>query len=130
MDIPITIIQLFWKRNHYKKNSESNIYSKISKETFLAKRLESGISSRDLCQKISENSFAKISWKLSTKNSLKRILCQTNSSRNLYQESIGRNISTTNSLKRNLYKTFFKRNHNQKIFEEKNYQKKNLPKYI
>ena len=50
-----------------KKESENNIYPKISKETFRAKRLERGISSRDLpknlrkqfCQNLIENSLPK-----------------------------------------------------------------------
>ena len=69
-------------------------------------------------------------WRLYSKNSLKRNLCQTNSSRNLYQKSIGKNISTTNSLRRNLYKTVFKRNPNQNIFDEQIYPKKSTNKYL
>ena len=82
----------------FKKKSTINLYQKISLEK-------------------SEDNF-------STKNCLKRNLFQTNFNRNLYQKSIGRNISTTKSLKRNLYNTIFKRNPYQKIF-----QNIILPKY-
>ena len=94
------IYQKSLKRNHYQ-----NIYPKISKETFLANRLERGICTErkweHVCQNLFEDSIAKTLW---------RNLCQTNSSRNLFQKSIGKNISTTNSLRRNLYKAVFKRN--------------------
>ena len=113
------IYQKSLKRNHYQNISETNIYPKISKETFLANRLERGICTErkweHVCQNLFEDSIAKTLW---------RNLCQTNSSRNLFQKSIGKNISTTNSLRRNLYKAVFKRNLTKIHLMKKSTQKK------
>ena len=77
--------------------------------------------------------------RLYSKNSLKRNLCQTNSSRNIYQKVLEKNISTTNSLRRILYKAVFKRNlikihlmknSTQKTLYQKIFEDKIRPTYV
>ena len=65
------------------KNIGKNLYGRISKETFPAKRLGRRISTKKIWRPYSyQNAFESISCK----NSLKRNPCQTNFNRNLYQK--------------------------------------------
>ena len=111
-----------------------NIYQRISKETFPAKRLE-----EESLPKISEHIFAKnlLEDDFSTKISLKRNLCQpifqkeskTILKPNLFDDDM---YLTKNSLKRNPYQTYFNKTCTQKkywtkhvhhkLFEEKSVQ--------
>ena len=78
----------FLKRNHCQKICDKVLCQRISKETFPAKSLERGISTKKKSKHVCQNRFDNFS----TKNSLKRNLYQTNFSK-LYRKSIGRNIS-------------------------------------
>ena len=123
------------------KSIPKNIYQRISKETFPAKGLERGISSKNilktclpksvckqfLCQKLSEeksmpNKQQKLPPKKNWKKHFYGKLSEEKSLQNNFQnKSLPRNIWRQNLL----YQKIFKRNLYQKIFEDKF-----LPKYV
>ena len=118
----------YLKRNFLPRSFRREITSKKYVTKFSAKKsLKKDIpcqkfGRRNLHEKKSKHFWQNLFDNFSTKNSLKRNLCQTIFGSNPYRKSIGRIISTTNSLKGNLYKTIFKRNPYQKIFQEKIYK--------
>ena len=109
--------RIFWREITAKKVCDKVLCQRISKETFPAKSLERGISTKK-----NQNIFGKISLTIFLPRTLWRETYTKQISAVTSTEKYWNKKSTTNSQKRNLYETIFNRNPYKKNSQEKIYK--------